>query len=124
MSIVIGAWQPDLLDCTFRSRRADSQHAVSINPQNDLTLRIQILHEVATVFALKFSCYRCRGWCVAHDGPCRYAAIQNAKMPETSGDYASEMRGGIVSESTKFRLNIALLVGTIVAALHLFLGIG
>jgi hypothetical protein len=29
-----------------------------------------------------------------------------------------------MSESTKFRLNVALIVGTIVAVLHLFLGIG
>jgi hypothetical protein len=28
-----------------------------------------------------------------------------------------------MSESTRFRLNVALIVGTIVAALHLFLGI-
>jgi hypothetical protein len=29
-----------------------------------------------------------------------------------------------MSESTSFRLNVALIVGTIVAVLHLFLGIG
>jgi hypothetical protein len=29
-----------------------------------------------------------------------------------------------MSESTRLRLNIALIVGTIVAVLHLFLGIG
>jgi hypothetical protein len=29
-----------------------------------------------------------------------------------------------MTESTNFRLNVALIVGTIVAVLHLFLGIG
>jgi len=64
--ILVGTWQSDLLNHTLRRSRVDSQHAVRIDPQYDLTLRIQILNEVVAVLALKFSCHRCRSWFVAH----------------------------------------------------------
>ena len=63
---VFGTWQPHLQNCALRGGRVDPQNPVSVDSQNDLTLRIQVLHQVGTVLTLKFFSYRSRGWFVAH----------------------------------------------------------
>jgi hypothetical protein len=61
MNLFLRAWQSDLLDRTLRGGRVDPKDAVSIDPEHDLTLGIEVLHQVRTVLALKLSCDRCCG---------------------------------------------------------------